>query len=899
MTRPTGWRRYVPILRSDPDADVEAELQFHLEMRARELEALGMPREAALDEARRRFGDMERVRAECRRLERTKERRAARLRTVGDFGRDVGFAVRSLVKQPVFTIAAVLTLGLGIGVNAAIFSAVNAYLIKPLPVRDPERLVFVASTIEGDDLVSQVSIPNFNDLAALDRVFESAVAFSGDDVAYGTGEAAVRSFALVTTGNYFDMLGVRPALGRMFTTEEARAREPVIVLSDAFWKRKYDRDPGVIGKTEQLNGVPFQIIGIAPPEFTGTQPLVAPDYIVSTEAKTLFAPDFAASLVDRSAMNYRMMARLRPGVTVEQARAQLKALGAELQQRYPNSNRGMQFTAEYELRTRPDFAIAHIMPWVAAIFLGLVGLALLVACANVTNLLLSRAAARSGEIAVRSAMGATPGRLVRLLLAESLAISLAALAIAVFFARGAIGWLNSRPIQVDVPVHFGIVLDWRVFAYSAAIALTAGVIAGIAPAMLGTRVAVGETLKQGGRSGSAGRGRSRLRSSLVVAQMAVSFILLVSASLFTRSMQAAMKSDLGFRRENLLLATTNLRLHSLDSVQARRFQDAFLQEVRAIPGVREAALAGNVPFSGNFASRDYYIDERPASVPDGHLNTGFERASPGWLSSLGIKLLAGRDFTDRDDENAPPVALVNRELADRFWPGSDPIGRRVRFDSSGGPEVTVIGVVANMQIVFLNEAPRPQLTVPLRQQPAPQTTLIVRTEGDPSSFTPMLRAAAERIDPKVLLYGVRTMENHLTYGIAFFFVRIAATLATFIGLLALMQTIVGLYGVLSYSVMQRRKEFGIRLALGAQPAAVTRGVLRQGSIMALIGIGVGGTIAVVLSRAMRGFLVGVSPTDALAFFGSAVVVAGAAALSSYLPARRASQVAPGSALRAD
>ena len=899
MTRPTGWRRYVSILRSDPDADVEAELQFHLEMRARELEALGMERSAALEEARRRFGDMERVRAECRRLERTKERRAARLRSVGDFGRDIGFAVRSLLKQPVFTVAAVLTLGLGIGVNAAIFSAVNAYLIKPLPVRDPERLVFVASTIEGDDLISQVSIPNFQDLAALDRVFESAMAFSGDDVAYGTGDAAVRSFALVVTGNYFEMLGVRPALGRVFTSEDARAREPVLVLSDAFWRRKYDRDPSVIGKSELVNGVPFTIIGVTPPEFVGTQPLVAPDYVLPAESKTLFAPEFAASLVDRSAMNYRMMARLLPGVTLEQARTQLKALGAELQQRYPNSNRGMGFTTEYELRTRPEYAIAHVMPWVAAIFLSLVGLALLVACANVTNLLLSRAAARAGEIAVRSAMGATPGRLVRLLLAESLAISLAALAIAVVFARGAISWLNSRPIQVDVPVHFGIVLDWRVFAYTAAIALTAGVIAGIAPAMLGTRVAVGETLKQGGRSGSAGRGKSRLRSSLVVAQMAVSFILLVSASLFTRSMQAAMKSDLGFRSANVLLATTNLRLHSLDSVQARRFQDAFLQEVRATPGVQDAALAGNVPFSGNFASRDYYIEERPANLPDGHLNTGFERVTPQWLSTFGVKLLAGRDFTDRDDESAPRVAMVNQALADRFWPGEDPIGRRVRFDSSGGPEVTVVGLVANTQMVFLNEAPRPQLTVPLRQQPALQTTLIVRTVGDPSALTPALRAAAQRIDPKILLYGVRTMENHLTYGIAFFFVRIAATLATFIGLLALMQTIVGLYGVLSYSVLQRRKEFGIRLALGAQPAAVTRGVLRQGSIMAAIGIVAGGVIAVALTRMMSGFLVGVSPTDALAFFGSAAVVAAAAAVSSWVPARRASRVAPGSALRED
>lgn len=899
MTRPTGWKRYVRIFGNNPDADVEAELQFHLEMRARELSALGMPHHEALAEAQRRFGDMERVRAECRRLERTKARRAARLRSLGDFGRDIAFATRALIAQPVFTIAAVLTLGLGIGVNAAIFSAVNTYLIKPLPVRDPERIAAVVATVQGDALISQLSYPNARDIATLDRVFEDAVIFNGDDVAYGTGDKAIRSFAMMVSGNYFSVLGIRPARGRMFTAEDERQRAAVIVLNDAFWKRHYDRDPNVIGQSEMLNGVPFTIIGVAPPDFVGTYPLVAPDYYMPIASRTIYAPEFAATLEDRSSSGYRMLAHVRKGVTIEQVRTQLATLSRELAPKYPNSNRGMSFDAEFEIRTRPEFAIARMMPWIAGIFLGLVGLALLVACANVTNLLLARSAARASEIAVRSALGATPGRLVRLLLAESLTISIAALVVAVLFARAAIAWLVGQPIQVDVPIYFGIELDWRVLAYTAAIALTAGVIAGLAPALFGSRIAVSETLKQGGRSGSAGRARSRLRSGLVVAQMAVSFILLVSASLFTKSMHAAMKSDLGFASEGVLMGATNLALYRMDSAQTRNFQEAFLQKVRETPGVAEAGLSSNVPFSGNFDTRDYFIDERPSTAPDGHLSNGFQKMSPRFLAALGMKLLEGRDFTEQDDGNSPRVALVNQEMASRLWPGKDAIGRRVRFDRTDGLEVEVIGVVKTAQVVLLNEVPRPMLYVPLKQFPATQTNIVIKAKGDPSSLTPAIRAAAKTVDPKVLLYGVRTMQDHLTYGIAFFFVRIAATLATFIGVLALLQTLVGLYGVLSYSVLQRRKEFGIRLALGAPPSSVTRGVLRQGSIMALVGIAAGGVLAMVATRAMGNILVGVSPTDALAFSGSAVIVIGAAAISSYLPARRASKVAPGSALRSD
>lgn len=898
MNRPSGWRRFVRLGKNDPDADVEAELQFHLEMRARDLVALGMSLDEARAEAQRRFGDVERVRAECRRLEHRKGRRAVRLRAASDFVHDVRYAARTLARQPVFTIAAVLTLGLGIGINAAIFSAVNAYLIKPLAIREPDQVMAIATFVEGDDILSQVSYPNFEDVRAMRHVFDDAVIFGGYELAFRTGEEAVRTFTSEVSGNYFTALGVRAALGRVFTESEARERAPVIVLSHSFWDRHFRGDPGVVGHGVWLNGIPFTVIGVLPREFIGTHPLIAVDYFVPVDAMPLVAPGYERNFTDRSYSSYRVLARLRDGVTPAQARTALQTLGAELSQRFPDSNRGLIFTGEREVRTRPEYSISRMMPWVAGIFLGLVALALLVACANVANLLLARASARQGEIAVRSALGASGGRIARLLLAESFAISLAALAVALVFAHLAVAWLNNQPLQVDAPVHFGLAVDWRVFVYTAAIALGAGMVAGLTPALVGRRVAVSETLRQGGRTGSAGRGRSRFRASLVVAQVAVSFLLLVSASLFTRSVRAATRVDLGFRPEGILLASTDLSLHRYDKGQERNFHARVLELVRALPGVEHAALGTAIPFSGTFNTRDYFVDERHPALPDGQVVAGYEAMTPGMLEALGMRLIAGRAFTTTDDSSSLRVAMINRALAARLWPEAEPVGRRIRLEARGEP-VLVVGVVENSQTLFLNETPRPKLYVPLAQAPEGRTYLVVRASGDPSSLTPAVRSAVAAVDPKVLVFGVRTMHDHLQYGLAYFFLRTAATLAGFIGLLGLVQTLVGLYGVLSYSVAMRGKEFGIRMALGARGADVTRGVLRQGSVLVLAGLAAGGVLALALTRTMRGFLVGVSPTDTLAFAGSAVVVIVAAFVSTYLPARRAARVAPGSALRAE
>ena len=570
-----------PVPSPDPDADVEDEITFHVEMRAKEIAATGMPIEEARIEAQRRFGDVARVQAECRQMERKRARHAGRLGSFRDLRADLVFVLRTLVRQPVFTLAAVLTLGLSVGLNTAIFSAVNAFLLKPLPVANADRLYMIAGAERGTDLVGNVSYPALRDVESLSAVFENTVAFEGWEVALRTQNEAMRGFALSTSGNYFTALGVRPALGRFFTADDARRREPTVVLTDGFWNREFDRDPRVIGRTLTINESPFTIIGVVPREFNGTFPLIAPDLFIAAEAVTIFDPRQTEYLESRTRGSFRMLTYLREGVTLAQARQALDQLNADLATRFPETNRNTRLVTEREIRARPDPTIAGKMVWISGVFLGLVGLTLLVACANVTNLLLARATTRQGEIALRSALGASPGRVVRLLLTESVVLGIASLAVASLLALFAVRWLNGVPLAVELPVHFGLVVDWRVFGYAAALAIAAGVIAGLAPAVMSSRTAVNQVLKEGGRGGSAGKGRVRMRSSLVVAQVAVSFVLLVCAWLFTASARNATKVDLGFRADHQLLAQTELSLHGYTPARAAVAQLLILERFRA------------------------------------------------------------------------------------------------------------------------------------------------------------------------------------------------------------------------------------------------------------------------------------------------------------------------------
>jgi predicted permease len=854
---------------------------------------------AARAEAQRRFGDRARVEAEMRRIERDKARRASRRAAFRDLGGDLTYAARSLVRQPLFAISAILTLGLSIGVNTAIFSAVNSLLLKPLAVRDPGSLVVVALAQKRDNLVSNVSYPLYREVVKLEAVFDDAVAWTGWEVAVRTGDDAERAFLLAGSGNYLTALGVTPMLGRIFTPVDAADRANVLVINHGYWERRFQRDPAVIGRVVHLNEVPFTIIGVLPPGFVGTQPLVLPDAMTTVDALSLIEPSMSRRVDDMGWGAFRVLARLRPGVSLAQARLAVGVLGDELARQHPAEFADMQLVMEREIRTRPEYTVSRLTPWIAGVFFALVGLALLVACANVANLLLVRATARRSEIAVRSALGAAPSRVIRLLLAESLLLGAASLVVAYLLARFCIGWLNTLDLAVDVPITFGLVIDWRVFTYAGVISLGAGVIAGLAPALFGARTPVSDVLREGGRTGTAGRSRARLRGALVVSQVAVSFVLLVCGALFIRSARSAAGLDLGFRRERTLLAQTDLSLHRIDSAQARVVQDRMLERLGAVPGIEQVGLGSHVPLQGNYSGRTVWVDTRPAAAPEGYTSAGTASVSHGYVQALGLRLLAGRDFTAQDDTAAPPVAIVNRALADALWPGAEAVGQRVRLEQDGRP-VEVVGVVGSAQYILLGEQPRPFIYLPLRQHPTRGTFIVIRTRSaEASGVAGDVRRVVQDINPAILVYGLRTMAAHLDQGIALFFVNMAATLATAIGLLGLLQTIVGLYGVLSYSVAQRSREIGIRMALGARGGDVIRGVLRQGSVLVAAGLVIGGGLALTLTRMMGALLYGVSPTDGLAFGGSLLVVGALALVSSYIPAWRASRLAPAAVIRAE
>lgn len=898
--KPDRSRRYLRFLGARPEADVEDEIAFHLEMRERELVERGMDPAQAREEARRRFGDRARVEAQMRQMERQRARGDARRAGWQTLGGDVAFVMRTLVRQPAFSLSVIITLGLSIGANASIFSAVNAFLLKPLAVRTPERLTVVASLEKESGTTGSVSYPMYREVKGL-SVMEDAVSWMGVEAALRTEGEPVRGFLLAGSDNYFQALGVQPLVGRLYTRADAASRAQVIDISYTYWERAFGRDPRVVGRTIHVNEIPFTIIGVLPKGFRGTQPLIVPDAFLPVESMVTVDASIQRNLESMGWTAFRILAYTKPGISLASARTALTQLSDDLTKRYPAELAGQRLIMEREIRARPDYAISRLTPWIAGVFYGMVVLALLVACANVANLLMVRATVRRGEIAIRSALGASPGRVIRLLLTESVLLGAASLVVAYLLSRFCIGWLNTLPVAVDFPVDFGLELDWRVFSYTALISLLAGVLSGLAPAMLGARAQVAETLRDGGRGGSAGRGRTRMRSALVVAQVAVSFLLLVCGGLFIRSARSAAKLDLGFSRDRVLLAQADLSLHRIAQGDARQLQDRFLEVIGALPGVERVALSTFTPMSGNynFAPLALELGEESPQAPNGFFGSAIASVSPGFISALGLKLLSGRDFTPQDDSLSPGVLIVNKAFVDAIWPGKDPIGRSLRIDKDG-PRVEIVGVVGTATAVLLGEPPRPMVFRALRQSPSQQTAFIIRSRGnDPSALIPDVRRAVASVDARILLYGMRSMANHLDQGIALFFVKLGATLATAIGLLGMLQTIVGLYGVLSYSVAQRSKEFGIKMALGARSGLMVQEVLRQSARLVVVGLGIGAVIAFGVTRMMGNVLVGVSPTDALAYGGALVVVTVLALASSYLPAWRASQVAPAVVVRGD
>jgi predicted permease len=811
---------------------------------------------------------------------------------------DLRFATRALLKNPSFAAVAVLTLALGIGVNSTVFSIVNEYLFRPLPVKDPDQLVALGTKDSTFEVPYEISYPNYEDLRDRTEVFADAVAFQNTVFNVSADGLAERTFAEFVTGNYFSMLGVDAAVGRNFTADEGRVpgAQPLIVLSYPYWQRRFGGQESAIGRTVKLNGVPFTIIGVAPESFKGTESVIALDIYVPLGTKEQVYPKSIGRYKERGNTGLHVLARLKPGVSLAQARSAVNVLAGQLEQEYPETNKSVGFAVELETHSRPVISIAESVPRIAAVFMALVALVLLIACANVANLMLTRAIARQKEIAIRVALGASRARVVRLLLTESMMLAVVGGAAGWLLSFWAVDWLSSIRLSTDAPVRFNIGPDWRVQVFSLCVALATGLIAGLAPAFQSSKPNLNESLKEGGRS-SAASGRHRIRNLLVVGQIAVSVLVLICAGLFIQSARNAEKIDVGFLTENLSMASLDVEAQGYDDARGMQFFKRLTERVKSLPGVIEASLGSVTPLGYSNSIDDVYFEGRAAGRPEEDRTTIFSSViGPGYFKTMGTTVLEGREFSERDNQTAPGVVIVNETMARRYWPDQDPLGKRMALKREG-PYLEVVGVVRDGKYGFLGEEPRAFLYVPFEQHYLGDMTLFLRSAGDDPSVLAGVRQVVRELDRDLPLYDVKTMGSHLRDGIALLFVRMAARLATAFGLLGLVLAVVGVYGVVSYSVSQRVHEIGIRMALGAKTRDVLKLVLGQSLMLTLAGVAIGLGAAFGVTRVMTSLLYGVSATDPLTFGIIAIVLSGVALAASFIPARRALRVDPMVALR--
>ncbi len=889
--RDRGW------FKANPKANVNDELGFHIERLTNDLISRGLPPERARAEALRKFGDLEGVRAECVQLETARERRRSRAQWIHDFVTDVRYGVRSLVRQPLFTLAAAITLGLGIGANAAIFSAVDALFLRPLPVRNADELYVIAAKTRDFEFATNTTYPNFQAIRARRDVFSDVIAFQGMKFGMRVGNGdAEPLFAGTVSSNYFDALGVRAIVGRTFSEGEGERRLPLIVVSERLWERKFQRAPSAIGSAVILNGMPYTLAGVVPRSFTGTLQFLELDAYVPVTTWATHEPAYAGLLESHSNRYFRLIARVKQGVPGAVVQSVLAQVATERERLHPQDNPELQFVSAPELRSRPDIGLASQTPIVMAVFVALVGLLLLVACANVATLLLVRATRRQSDIALRRALGASGGRIIRQLVTESVLLALFGLVLGALVGRAGTAWVNGLRFALDAPVAFGLQMNWRVFGLAALVAGLAGIIAGLAPAVFGARLGLVGSLGESGRGGSSSHVRRRVRQVLVVAQVAGSVVLLVFAGLFTRSVREALSSDLGFRTNGLVLMDVDVALQRYDSTRGRAFFAQLRERAAALPGVRHAVMATSVPFGGNVLSAPVVLEQPTAALPDGSMDAWRNVVSDGYFSALGIRLVRGREFTARDDSASAPVVVVNEAFAKRVWPNEDAVGKRLHTER-GRPLAEVVGVVGNNKFLFVNEEPMSFVYEPLAQRYQGGRVLQLATDAPAQAIAGPLRQIVRELDAGMLVSPVRTIESHLRNGNAFFFTRLAATLAGALGIIGLIQALVGLYGVLAFAVSVRTREIGMRMALGASRGTVLRLVLAEGGVLVVVGIAIGIASAFAGTRAVRAMLIGVGPTDLVAYAGASILLGLCALLACYIPARRAARLEPVAALR--
>ncbi len=809
---------------------------------------------------------------------------------------DLRFAVRMLIRKPAFTSVAMLSLALGIGANTTIFTIVNEFFLHPLPVEAQERVVAVYTTDEKNPGSSALSHLNWRDVRDDNDVFTEVIGYewSPMSVASGDGEPSYL-FGQLVSGNYFDGLGVPAFRGRTFSEHEdaTPGTHPVVVLSHRYWSRQMGRDDAVIGQAIKINSHPFQVIGVAPAEFTGTDVGVLPDLWVPMMMNPVIKPGESLNWYEtRRGLFIFTLARLKPGVSLAEARANMNVLAERLEHDYPDDNkgRGLRVKPLAEATVNPGLRTGLMMG--ASLLAGIAGLVLLIACFNVANLFLARASERRCEIATRLALGAGRWRLIQQLLTESLLVWLLGGVLGLGMAYLAKSLLLSVLPSLSIPIslNLGLELDLRVLLFTLGLALFSGLLFGLVPAIQCTRPGLMTTIRdQTEQTFDAGR-KFAVRDFLVVWQVALSVVALIVAGLFIRNLAATQQSDPGFKTDNLMALSFDVGLQGYGQPRGEQFFSDVAARTRALPGVRAATVAQAGPLQGSLM-RSVILEGQ-----EGDDNRTFVQVNvveSEYFETLGIPVLQGRRFEKNDRDGSQPVVMINETMAKKFWPGEDPLGRTFTFFGFDH-DLTIVGVVKDIKYNSLGEDPQPYAYQPLAQQYMTGMTLIARTDSAPEQVLITAQREIREMDPDMPLIGVTTISETLDN--ALWAPRIGASMLSIFGFLALVLAVIGLYGVMSYAVQRRAREIGIRMALGADRLGVLGMVVRQGLIVVGLGLMIGLVLALVVSQLLQSLLL-ITPTDPVAFGGALLILVLASLGASFFPARRATGIDPINTLR--
>ena len=814
---------------------------------------------------------------------------------------DIRYGFRMLMKHPAMTLVATLTLALGIGANTTIFSAVNGLMLRPLPVANADRLVVFGAQSQAANPFSAFSYPDFQDIRSQAEGFSDVIGYTlslaGMD-ADGKVEPVLFSYV---SSNYFQALGLKPAVGRLIYGAETdkRGTENVVVLGNSYWKRRFNSDPSIVGRQVKMNGHSVTVVGIAPEGFHGLYSLVDMQAYLPFGMRTLWsqAKDKDDYWTNRDGGDLRILGVLKPGISRQQAQVSANVVAQRLNQQYPETHKGVNYRLYPERLARPEPDPSNGMLIVGILFMVLAGMVLLLACSNVANIVLVRATAREREMAVRTALGAARSRIVRQLLTESLLLAFLGAVLGTVVGLWATRLLGSIRLEVaDIPIRFDFSFDWRVFSFGIAIALATGLLVGLAPAWRAARSDFNTVLHEGSR-GILGSGKSKFRNVLVVAQVAVSLVLLVIAGLFVRSSQNAEHSYLGFDPHNVLNLTMETRTIGFDEARTQQLFREIEDRVRVLPGVKSVSLAATVPMGYSSQGSRIYVEGGSATAKDANPTAFYNIVDAPYFATMRVPLVRGRLLTEQDTEKTPMVAVINEAMAKKLWPNQDPLGKRFSSKSPAGPFIEVVGVAKQGKYNDPVDCTTLFYYQPLAQNPSTFATLQILTASAPEPLIPVVEEKIHSLAPGLPLTDVQTMEQSLGGGNGFFLFRMGSRFTVILGLLGLVLALVGVYSVISYAASQRTHEIGVRMALGAGRGDILKMILRQGLVLVGAGLLAGLVLTFLAARGIGSLLVGVTPSDPLTLISVAFLLAAVGLIASYIPARRAMNTEPLRALK--